>query len=315
MLSLPVKFDCLHVRNSGIGFLLATKTLLCHCIFLGLRPIRFVSVFFVLPSKRTLQIWLANLEIKPGFTDSVFSLLQKKVNSMDERDRVCVLLLDEMSLKSGLSYNTSKDVIIGFEDYGHLGTGKELANSALVFMVKGLCSKWKQPIGYFLAHNTTSADKLKPLVQSAIEKLANIGLSVRVVICDQGATNQQMFRFFGVSADKPFAEIGSNKVVFMFDSPHLLKNVRNNLMKHDFIIGDKRVSWKYVYEFYQSDAKQSIRMAPRLTKKHLELPPFAAMRVCLAAQVLSHTVAAGICTYSDMGKMPDEALHTAELIY
>jgi len=60
------------------------------------------------------------------------------------------------------------------------------------------------------------------------------------------------------------------------------------------------------------DSKRSIRMAPRLTKKHIELPPFAAMRVCLAAQILSHTVAAGVCTYVDMGKMPDEAMHTAD---
>lgn len=259
-------------------------------------------------------MWLAKLDIKPGFTDSVFSLLEKKVHSMAERDRVCILLLDEMSLKSALAYDASRDVIVGFEDYGHLGTGKELANSALVFMVKGICSKWKQPIGYFLAHNTTSADKLKSLVLSAVEKLGKIGLSVRVVICDQGATNQQMFRFFGVSADKPFVEVDGNRVVFMFDSPHLLKNVRNNLLKHDFIIGLKRVSWKYIAAFYESDSKRSIRMAPRLTKKHLELPPFAAMRVCYAAQVLSHTVAAGICTYIDLGKMSDEAMHTAEFI-
>lgn len=301
-------------KKFGRRFSPIDKSFALSLYFSGPKAYSLCQRLFVLPSKRTLQIWLAKLDIKPGFTESVFSLLEKKVNSMAERDRVCILLLDEMSLKSALSYDTSRDVIVGFEDYGHLGTGKELANSALVFMVKGICSKWKQPIGYFLAHNTTSADKLKLLVLNAIEKLANIGLSVRVVICDQGATNQQMFRFFGVSVDQPFVEVGGSRVVFMFDSPHLLKNVRNNLLKHDFIIGLKRVSWKYIAAFYESDSKRSIRMAPRLTKKHLDLPPFAAMRVCLAAQVLSHTVAAGICTYIDLSKMPDEAIHTAEFV-
>ena len=35
-------------------------------------------------------------------------------------------------------------------------------------------------------------------------------------------------------------------------------------------------------------------MAPRLSKKHVDLPPFAALRVSLAAQVLSHSVASGM---------------------
>ena len=57
-----------------------------------------------------------------------------------------------------------------------------------------------------------------------------------VVVCDQGATNQQLFRILGVTVARPVASINSQKIMFMFDVPHLLKNVRNNLMKHDFEI-------------------------------------------------------------------------------
>lgn len=39
------------------------------------------------------------------------------------------------------------------------------------------------------------------------------------------------------------------------------------------------------------------------------------MRVNLAAQVLSRTVAAGIFTHSTLGLLPPEAVHTAEFIY
>ena len=76
-------------------------------------------------------------------------------------------------------------------------------------------------------------------------------------------------------------------------------------MKHDFIVESKRVSWKYIKQFYEFDSNLKIRMAPKLTKKHIELPPFAAMRVCLAAQVLSHTVAAGIYTYNSRTVPPE----------
>jgi len=42
------------------------------------------------------------------------------------------------------------------------------------------------------------------------------------------------------------------------------------------------------------------------------MPPFGAMRVFLAAQALNHhTVAAGISTHAALGKLPDEAIHTA----
>ena len=99
----------------------------------------------------------------------------------------------------------------------------------------------------------------------------------------------------------------------MYDPPHLMKSVRNNLVKHDFLVDGNKISWKYITEFHNFDSQLQIRMAPKLTKKHIELPPFAAMRVCLAAEALSHTVAAGISTYVALG-MPDEAIHTAEFV-
>jgi hypothetical protein len=99
---------------------------------------------------------------------------------MDEQNKLCVLLFDEMSLKTNLTYNASLDVIEGYENFGPLGEGTQTANSALVFMVKGLCAKWKQPIGYFLSHNAAPAEKLKALVTSAVDKLTAIGLNVSV---------------------------------------------------------------------------------------------------------------------------------------
>jgi len=55
-------------------------------------------------------------------------------------------------------------------------------------------------------------------------------------------------------------------------------------------------------------------MAPRLTDKHFNLPPFMNMRVNLAAQVLSHSVAAGINTLCTFKKLDEESKYTAEFI-
>ena len=301
-------------KKFGRRFSPADKTFSLSLYFCGPKAYSFCKQLFVLPSKRTLQLWLSTLNITPGFCDTVLSLLGKKVSQMEPRNKISVLLLDEMSLKSTLAYDSSKDIITGFENFGHLGSGSALCNSALVFMVKGLCAKWKQPIGYFLSKNAVSADKLKSLVITAVDKLSAIGLDVRIIICDQGSTNQQMLKILGVTVDKPYAEMQGKQVIFMYDPPHLLKSVRNNLVKHDFLVEGNLVSWKYVTDFYNRDSQLQIRMAPKLTKKHIELPPFSAMRVCLAAEALSHTVAAGISTYVALGKMTDEAIHTAEFI-
>jgi len=110
------------------------------------------------------------------------------------------------------------------------------------------------------------------------------------------------------------AEIDGQNIFFMFDPPHLLKSVRNNLVKHNFEIRGKLVKWQYISEFFEADHKQAVKLVPKLAPKHINLPPFASMRVRLAAQVLSHSVAAGIYTRVTFGTMSSDAAFTAEFI-
>ena len=56
------------------------------------------------------------------------------------------------------------------------------------------------------------------------------------------------------------------------------------------------MKWKYIADSYDFDKQNKIRLAPKLTDAHIEIPPFKTMSVPFAAQVLSHTVAAGIYT-------------------
>ena len=58
----------------------------------------------------------------------------------------------------------------------------------------------------------------------------------------------------------------------------------------------------------------SIRMAPKPTDKHVTLPPFAAVKVNLATQILSHSVAAGINMLCTTNSLPEDANATAEFI-
>ena len=85
-------------------------------------------------------------------------------------------------------------------------------------------------------------------------------------------------------------------------------------MKSNYKYGDVEMRWQYIVDFFNRDKTMSIRMAPKLTDRHIILPPFSAMHVNLAAQTLSHSVAAGINTLCTLNYLPDDASVTAEFI-
>jgi len=59
-----------------------------------------------------------------------------------------VLCADEMSIKSNLFYNISKDEIICFNETNNCKT-YDPANFLLVLMVQDINFNWKQSIAYF----------------------------------------------------------------------------------------------------------------------------------------------------------------------
>jgi len=71
--------------------------------------------------------------------------------------------------------------------------------------------------------------------------------------------------------------------------------------------------WGDISDLLKGDLPREYRLATKLTRKHIELPPFIQMKVKLAAQVLSHSTAAAIRTHMAVGSMPAEAAATAEL--
>ena len=84
-------------------------------------------------------------------------------------------------------------------------------------MVRGLIGKWKQPVGYFLSRDATSAENLEGLLMKCIEHLKDIGLKPKVVVCDQGSCNTKLFRCLSVTEDKPYIMHNDDKIFFMHD--------------------------------------------------------------------------------------------------
>lgn len=277
---------------------------------------RFMRSYLCLPTIRSLRRWLQALNVSCGINDNVLNILKLKFQSASPKERLISIILDEMSIKKMISYNSQNDTFMGFEDFGkdfNLNTLK-FGTQVLVLMVKSLTLPWKQVIGFYVSNSSVSGNYLKNILINAIDKLTNCGLIPKVIISDQGSNNLKMRRLFGITNENPFITYNNNNIYLMHDSPHLIKSVRNNFKKYTFTSENETYSWKDIVDFYNIDSVNSPRLASKLKKIHICLPPFSPMRVCLATQVLSHSVSAGILTLVAFNKLPSKAVHTAKCI-
>ena len=192
---------------------------------------RLVSKFFNLPSKRTLLRWVSGFPISPGLSQQALDAIESKVKCMNDADKLCTISMDEMSLKTLLLYNDRRDQVVGVEDFGNGQRTNRLATAAVVFMARGITSNWKQPLGYYLVHESCPSSILKQKLLQIIDQTTSIGLKVTH---------------------------NGRKIFYLFDPPHLIKVVRNNLIKYDFHYGQKIAKWDDILTMYERDKSLAI---------------------------------------------------------
>ena len=87
--------------------------------------------------------------------------------------------------------------------------------------------------------------KVKEKLFEIIDKIENIGLSVLAVVYDIGSNFQELFRELNLAHENPSFLHNGKKILFLFSAPHIIKAIRNNLMKYNFYFDDgKFASWK-----------------------------------------------------------------------
>lgn len=183
-----VKTEVELYKKSGHGrrYSNSCKEFALSVYFLSPKCYRFLQRMFCLPSYRSICRFVEAVKFSPGINENLFQLLKIKVSKMNELDKVCVLCLDEMSIKANLYYNISQDKIVGFEDNGENKTLKP-ASSATVFMVRGLKANWKQAIAYLFSQTNYSAQDMLFLINKIVKWLSFICLDVVCLITDMGS--------------------------------------------------------------------------------------------------------------------------------
>lgn len=134
---------------------------------------RFLSKMFDLPSKQTLNKHSAKIRFQEGVSPKLMQYIKDTVATLDKVDKNVTIAWDEMALIAHLDFQETKDYIDGFQDAGSNGKN-DFATHALVFMVRGLNSGFKQPIAYFLTENINSGE-LVELIKLIIEAVFRTG--------------------------------------------------------------------------------------------------------------------------------------------
>ncbi|KAL6441908.1 hypothetical protein ACFW04_002353 [Cataglyphis niger] len=236
--------------------------------------------------------------------------LKKQVKSMKERDKVCFLTWDEMLLQLHLDYDVTKKHILGFEDFGKKRNAR-FADHALVFMVRGIQSGWKLPLAYYFYDGTIKTDQFIEWIKNITKVIIDSGLYLVAFICNDEKRNILAINKMKLDSARlkskrgqlyyGYITINNQDIIPLYDPPHLIKSIRNNLLNNDLefdcVKGEERkcASWEIIEQAYRMDLTHSVyRLMPKITAEHIIKNKIKKKKVKNATQVLSMTMGAFI---------------------
>lgn len=301
-------------KPKGSRFTLEDKLMAIALFKQSGKSYRLLSQMFSLPSRKTMMTLLNRIVLKPGINNILFNHLEKIAQTLRTKEKYCVLLFDEIALSPNLHWNVSLDIIEGFEDNGYERTLK-VADHAQVFMLRGIFKKWKQPICYSFCEGTTKSASLVRSIKDIVRAVHKSGLHILATVCDQGTTNASAIRTLitdtkanylrsGKLFDKEVFDIDGEEIIPIYDPPHLLKGIRNNLLTKDIAYineaGTKCIAtWNDVIKAYKIDAPSArLRLLRKITDFHVLPSKIKKMKVSYCTQVFSKQYAATITRMS-----------------
>lgn len=274
---------------------------------------------FRLPSRSTLNKEMSDMCQDSGISDQILDGMKLKLVDLNNPlYKYCTIAIDEMQLQENVAYNIKKDRICGFSDFEEENRlENSFASHATVVLAQGLFEKWKQPIGYYLVKAACKGQNAQTIVQEAVGKLFGVGFIVIAVVSDQGSNFRKASSLLGASKEKPYFLMNGQKVWYLFDPPHLIKNTRNALLQNNIIIDtpttrNDLIKWSHITELYGIDkAKERFRDAEKLSESHISPTDKEKMKVRFATQVFSSTVSRAINQYVENDIIEKSASATA----
>jgi hypothetical protein len=282
---------------------------------------------YPIPALRTLRHAMQNVKFENGILYEVFHFLSFKASSMIAEERMCCLTLDEMSITQSVEFDNRTGRFMGDVTLPqHSGS----ATHALVFMIGGITTRWKQTVAYFFTGNKTNGIVFADIALEIIRLCYSIGLIVIAITSDMGSANRAMWKKLGISCGRGVSCVNKlvhpcspdNTVCVLADVPHLIKNVRNHVVNGQEIILPGSIVSKYnlpspvisidpIRRLVEYQKNKDLKPAPNLTEKHLQLSHFDKMKVSQALNIFSHSVSSALKLMVETEKWDSSTLTTA----
>jgi len=145
-----------------------------------------------IPHPKTLQRHLAEIQIEPGICEDVFTMLKMKVDFMEEKDKNCGLIIDEMAIQPKYEFNSTTQSFMGrptlpptqavsqkrsFDPYWK--REHDLAHHGFNIIDVGMGLRWKSFVCYHLTDTSFDPDITAQWIIQVIRRLMDIGLKIR----------------------------------------------------------------------------------------------------------------------------------------
>ncbi|XP_052740676.1 transposable element P transposase isoform X2 [Bicyclus anynana] len=280
--------------------------------------------YFTLPSSKAMKRLLSSIKLCPGINPILLKKIKETVLEKEIPDRLCSLIFDEMSLTPQIFFDKAKDKIEGFAT----SKSTKFADHALVFMIKGLKQNFKQPVAYYFTSGLQKIE-MKILIKSVVTELLKSGLIILNTVCDQGPVNvsaitelisdtRQSFIKEGKEWRHDMFSVNGHEIIPLYDVPHLIKGIRNNLITKNMIYNYKNesrlVKWDYYQQVYAADkARGELRLLNKITEEHINPEKINKMRVKSATQIFSHSMAVVTDHLVARGHLPAECNNLVDI--
>eukprot|EP00745_Piridium_sociabile_P000858 TRINITY_DN1054_c0_g1_i10.p1 TRINITY_DN1054_c0_g1~~TRINITY_DN1054_c0_g1_i10.p1 ORF type:complete len:707 (+),score=149.43 TRINITY_DN1054_c0_g1_i10:209-2329(+) len=239
------------------------------------------NTLLTLPHTSYLRRLVSAFSIKSGLKDSGVheEYLKQKCQNLNEGERTVILMLDEIHVSNQMSYKQGK--LEGAASNCTVGE----ANTAQVFMISSLLSKTKDVVAIVPVKNL-NAKILHEMLMKVLEMLHNIGFLVICMISDNNRVNRSAFTIMcggklQLFIQNPFNV--SEKLLFLVDTVHLFKCIRNNWLaqkdpeKTKFLFpsldntGDMalKASFSHIRKLFCEEQSSAVKLAPALNPKSL----------------------------------------------
>lgn len=270
-----------------------------------------------MPSASTLILYKNQLKQNPGLDEELFEWMFNEANFLElpTEARQGGIIFDEMAIQTDIQIEKNGDIVelIGFTDKGKEGdicgvlrSGKkeqQLGTHVLQLLFLGVTG-FRFPFAHFIT-SQIQASELYSLFWKSVQCLFSFGFKV-IYTCMDGAVCNRSFLHICVGENKNFDYNFISKSpttlhddIFIMDISHVLKKIRNNIIKSGhgpkctrlLTLPDKTtIQWQMFIDCFKWDQENALQLHRKLSNDHFFPDNQMKMRNHLAEDVLNENM-------------------------